>query len=60
MTWQNIFQVLENLFVLYVSDKAILDAGGVATSPPVQVGSEGGKPLYARVQLCTNNQFPGG
>lgn len=60
MNWGSILQLLFTLFGTYETDKAIIDAGGVATTPVMQVGSEGGKPLYARAQLCTDKTFPGG
>jgi hypothetical protein len=48
------------MFMQYEVDQSIIQAGGVATTTPVQVGSDGGKPLYARAQLCTDKTFPGG
>jgi len=60
MNFGKIFAFLGSLFVLYETSEAILEAGGVATTPIVQVGTLNGKPLYLRGQLCENNQFPGG
>jgi hypothetical protein len=55
-----IFAIIAEVFAIYEADQAILEAGQVATSPNVVVGSVGGKELYARVQLCTNPAFPNG
>jgi|HubBroStandDraft_6_1064221.scaffolds.fasta_scaffold02059_12 hypothetical protein len=60
MNWGSILQLIFSLFGLFETDLAIIEAGGVATSPVMQVGSVGGKPLYARAQLCTDKTFPGG
>jgi hypothetical protein len=60
MLWQKIGSFILQLFVTYETDQAIIQSGGVATTPVIQVGTDGGKPLYARAQLCTDKTFPGG
>jgi hypothetical protein len=60
MNWGSILSFVFSIFGAYEADKAIIDAGGVATTPSARVGSEGGKVLYARAQLCTDPNFPGG
>ena len=60
MNFGKIFAFLGQLFVTYEEDTAILEAGGVATTSVIEVGTLNGKPIYLRGQLCENNQFPGG
>jgi hypothetical protein len=60
MNWGSIGAFVLSMFMQYEVDQSIIQAGGVATTTPVQVGSDGGKPLYARAQLCTDKTFPGG
>lgn len=59
MSWGSILNLIFSLFGTYETDKAIIDAGGVASTPIATVGSEGGKPLYARAQLSTDKTFGG-
>jgi hypothetical protein len=59
MLWQKIASFILQLFVTYETDQAIIQAGGVATTPVIQIGSDGGKALYSRAQLSTDKTFGG-
>jgi hypothetical protein len=59
MNWGNILTFVFSIFGMYEADKAIIDAGGVATSPVTTIGSDLGKQLYARAQLSTDKTFGG-
>jgi hypothetical protein len=60
MNWNSLLAFVFGIFGQYEADMALIAAGGTATTTPVQVGTVGSKPLYARAQLCTDKTFPGG
>lgn len=53
----SLFALVFGASAIYVTDKAIVDAGGVANTPGIDVGTDGGKPLFARIQLSTDRTF---
>lgn len=55
-----LFALVFGAVTTYEIDKAQVDAGGVASSPAIACGSDNGKPLYARVQVCTDRNFDAG
>jgi len=52
-SFSSILTLLFTAFASYETGKAVVDAGGVASSAAAQVGTEGGKPLYAWVSFST-------
>ena len=60
MNWAKVLALLGEILADFELDQALLESGQVVTTPTLVVGTAGGKAIYARVQLCTNNQFPGG
>jgi hypothetical protein len=59
MNWGSILQLLGTLFATEQIDKAVIDAGGVASTPKVTIGTDGGKQLYMRSQISTDATFGG-
>ena len=59
MNWGALLQLLGTLFATEQIDQAIIAAGGVASTPKVTIGSEGGKTLYTRAQISTDSTFGG-
>ncbi len=53
MNLQAILGLLATAFSLYLTSQAELEAGQSVTTPAVQVGTIGGKPLYAGLVVST-------
>jgi hypothetical protein len=53
MTWSKVLTFIFTLFGTYETDLTELEAGLPVTTPQIQVGSVGGKPLYASATLTT-------
>lgn len=59
MSFWTIFAAIGSLLGIAATDKATLDAGGVASTPSIVIGTEEGKSLYFRGQLSTDKTFGG-
>jgi hypothetical protein len=57
MNFDSLFSLFIKAFGTYETDKQLLEAGQTVASPAVQVGTLNGGPLFARVQLSTNQGF---
>lgn len=58
MTFSQILALLFQAFVLYETDQAVLEAGGTASSPALQVGSLQDKPVYGWISLSETKPAP--
>ena len=59
MNFWTIFAFIGNLFAIAAADSATILAGGIANTPVAEIGTTGGKPLYLRGQLSTDQTFGG-
>lgn len=53
MSWSSILNMVFQLFGIYETDQALLEAGQPAPIPATRVGTCGGKPLYLVGTLTT-------
>lgn len=57
MNFNALFSLFIKVFGTYETDKAIIDSGATASTPALQIGTNNGEPLYARVQLSCDPNF---
>lgn len=53
MNFSQVLALIATLFITFETDQAVLESGGTASTPSIQVGTIGGKPLYVSANLST-------